>query len=145
VGEEFKMKYHSNIWYNMLSRCYKKTAHNYKWYGAIGVTVCQEWRDSLHVFTADMGNRPSPKHTLDRIDNTGEYSKTNCRWSTSKENNNNRRDSGRKELVDGEMLTAQDCMKKYGITYTVFSFYKCKKKLNFQQTVDARRAMRCPK
>lgn len=81
-------------WYNMLDRCYDKTNRQYADYGGRGITVCDEWRGptGLAQFVADMKERP-PGNSIDRIDNDGAYCKANCRWSTRKEQQHNRRDS----------------------------------------------------
>jgi hypothetical protein len=75
----------------MLNRCYSKTCNGYQNYGGRGITVCERWRNSFEAFRADMGEQPSDKHQIDRIDNDGNYEPGNCRWATAKENSRNKR------------------------------------------------------
>ena len=72
-------------WCNMKTRCYYKEYNQYYRYGGRGIKVCDRWLDSFENFLFDMGKKPSPKHSLDRIDNDGNYEPSNCRWSTPKQ------------------------------------------------------------
>lgn len=87
-------------WRGMLSRCYNKNAHNYKWYGAVGVRVCDEWQH-FEAFLSDMGMRPDG-FTLDMVDPYREYSKLNCRWIDRRLQNKNKKNSKWRKNVNGE-------------------------------------------
>jgi len=78
-------------WTQARYRCGKKDHPNYRNYGGRGISVCDRWQDSFDAFYADMGPRPSDKHSLERVDNDKGYSPENCKWATSKEQGNNKR------------------------------------------------------
>ena len=95
-----------DIWYNMIQRCTIPEHYNYKNYGARGITVCDEWL-TIEGFLQDMDNRPSKLHSIDRIDNDGNYCKENCKWSTTKEQGNNRRTNRILEYNDKKQTITQ--------------------------------------
>lgn len=80
-------------WANMIRRCCDKKDMAYKNYGGRGIAVCKAWLESFDVFLADMGRKPTRKHSLDRIDVNGNYEPTNCRWATTKEQARNKRNN----------------------------------------------------
>jgi hypothetical protein len=72
----------------MFDRCINPKDAYYHRYGGRGIRICDRWRD-FQAFLADMGERPSPQHSLDRIDVNGHYEPANCRWATKVQQANN--------------------------------------------------------
>lgn len=81
-------------WAAMKARCFNPRIRNFRNHGGRGITVCAEWRDDFDAFLAHVGRKPSPRHSLDRIDNDGNYEPGNVRWATALEQRHNRRPWG---------------------------------------------------
>jgi hypothetical protein len=102
------------IWGAMLERCQRPNHRYFHRYGGRGITVCDRWRYSFQAFLDDMGERPSPQHSLNRIDNDGNYEPGNVRWALSTEQNRNRSDN-HFVTFQGETLCLTDWARRVGI------------------------------
>lgn len=101
-----------SIWEGMKDRCNNPKSPAYCHYGGRGITVCDRW-NTYENFLADMGERPE-RMTLDRINNNGNYEPSNCRWTTMKEQGNNKRDNRIIEC-NGKSQTLQQWSDEIGI------------------------------
>jgi len=102
-------------WKAMKRRCFKSSDSYYHCYGARGITVCKRWL-SFDNFYADMGAKPSPSHSLDRIDVNGNYEPTNCRWATAKQQSNNKRATTH-VTFEGQNLSLKEWSDGEGFAY----------------------------
>lgn len=85
-----RLTHEYNCWAMMKQRCLNPKATAYRHYGARGIGVCDRWR-AFAAFIADVGSAPSPRHSLDRINNDGDYEPGNVRWATKSEQAKNQR------------------------------------------------------
>jgi len=119
----------------MLNRCRNENEGNYHNYGGRGIAVCERWKESFEKFFEDMGPRPSVKHSIDRIDNDGNYEPGNCRWATSKEQSRNKRVN---YLVshDGETKCVSEWAEKHGLKSSVLYYRLVKLGWTFEKSVS---------
>jgi hypothetical protein len=103
------------IWRQVKSRCLNSNNPSYSDYGGRGISICKRWEDSFEAFLLDMGERPSDRHSIDRIDNSGDYEPGNCKWSTFAEQNRNYR---RNIIIEhnGQAKCLADWADEMGIT-----------------------------
>lgn len=102
------------LWMRMIQRCTDPNVDSFENYGGRGIKVCDRWLASFKNFYADMGPRPAGM-SIDRIDVNGNYAPENCRWADAETQANNRRNCKHVELF-GEMLTAPQIARRYGIS-----------------------------
>ncbi len=122
VRQKLKRAYHArkerfpehNAWRAMIDRC-----NNRPDYAGRGITVCTRWRRSFANFLADMGPRPSPRHSIDRYpDNDGDYTPSNCRWATASQQQRNTRQNHILR-IDGRSQSLRAWADESGIKYDV--------------------------
>jgi hypothetical protein len=108
------------VWRSMLDRCRNPNGATYARYGGRGIAVCARWQGSFEAFYADMGPRPSPEHSIDRIDNSGNYEPGNCRWATHTEQALNKRNNRFIEW-NGARLTVTQWAGRIGVSQSALS------------------------
>lgn len=100
------------IWVQMRNRCRDPLSARY---GARGIRVCDRWDRSFAAFYEDMGPRPGPSYSIDRINNDGDYEPSNCRWATQREQMSNRSVNHFLEL-HGESATIAEWSRRTGLS-----------------------------
>lgn len=111
--------YHS--WSGIIQRCHNENHPRYHDYGGRGITVCSEWKEDFINFLHDMGECPSNKHSIERIDNNKGYDKHNCKWATPQEQSRNTR---RNVYIthEGITLTRKEWAAKTGLSETAIKY-----------------------
>ena len=124
-------------WVNMKTRCYNETVEDYPDYGGRGIIVCDRWLGDkgFENFLSDMGKKPSPGHSVDRINTNGIYEKDNCRWGTEEQQVRNKRNNVWIEC-NGIKMILSDWARYFGVDqgnlaasikakgiYRVYEFY----------------------
>lgn len=104
------------IWTQIKQRCLNPADATYHNYGARGITIAEEWQSDYAAFAEYMGERPSDKHTVERIDNDGNYEPGNVRWATRSEQGRNKR-TNRMVTHDGRTMCLKDWAAHSGIPY----------------------------
>ena len=102
------------VWSHIIGRCENPNDTAYHNYGGRGISVCRRWRESYEAFLSDVGRRPSDRHSIDRIDNDGDYKPGNVRWATSAQQMRNVR-INRWITYGGRRLCLKDAAETYGI------------------------------
>ena len=117
-------------WASMKARCYQPGHHFSEHYGARGITVCDKWLHDYPAFLADVGRRPSPRHSIDRIDNSKGYSPENVHWATASEQQINRRNT-RMVVYEGKPSSVTLLARRFGL-----NSYILKERLDRGWTVE---------
>lgn len=129
-------------WMNMRKRCYDTKHESYPDYGGAGIVVCERWRNDFAAFLADMGLKPTPRHTIERIDGTKGYSPENCKWATQAEQNRNT-SQNRNITIDGRTQCLADWAKEKGRKLATIH-YRVNRGMTFEDAIltPIRRAAR---
>lgn len=123
------------IWCEIKIRCCNPNNHAYHNYGGRGIRVCDRWLHSFENFLADMGERPSTDHSIDRIDVNGNYCPENCRWATRKEQANNRRSNILVEY-NGKTQTLKQWCDELGLNFSNARYVLRKTGRSFEYIVN---------
>jgi hypothetical protein len=118
-------------WTCMKGRCYNRAIKSFKHYGGRGIKVCDRWLQSFENFLADMGERPSLRHTIERINNDGNYEPNNCKWIIAEHQALNRRSTKitRSQIADvvdlirSKDYTHLEIAKIYGVSESNIAYY----------------------
>lgn len=104
------------VWQGMIQRCNDQHHKSFPDYGGRGISVCPEWLNSYQTFLSDVGRRPAPGYTIERIDNNGNYEPGNVRWATRREQGSNKSNNRRLEW-NGKTQAMSQWAREFGIPY----------------------------
>ena len=140
----------ANIWYGMHQRCYNPKSIAYKYYGARGISICDEWIDDYKAFQDwALSHGYSDELSIDRINNDGNYCPENCRWATMKEqiaNQRPRSEFNRPEFykkhgmtitMDGETTFLSEWCEQYGLLVPTVTYRVKKKGMTWEQAIKS--------
>ncbi len=122
------------IWKGIKTRCLNKNNRAYVYYGGRGIRICEKWSNSFVQFLSDVGNRPSEKHSLGRINNDGNYEPGNVRWETEEQQRNNT-SSNRFFVVEGTRMTLAQVSRLFGIDRRDIGYRIDRKGMTFEQAI----------
>lgn len=123
------------VWRGIIERCCDPKSQNFARYGARGITVCAAWRTSFKKFLADVGQRPTRYHSIEREDNDGNYEPNNCCWATRhKQSRNTRRN--RFVMVGVSKLCIVDAAAAIGSRATTIYHYAKREAVSMQEAVN---------
>lgn len=123
-------------WQSMKDRCYNEENENFHNYGGRGIVVWHTWMKSFNNFYRDMGPRPGPEYSIDRIDVNGNYRPSNCRWATAREQANNRRANQHHEF-QGRARTLAEIARIVGLSPSTIAT-RLRKGKSIQEAVEGR-------
>lgn len=118
----------------MRSRCNGSIAYYDRSYGSLGIKVCERWANDFEAFYEDMGPRPSPHHSIDRIDGNGNYCPPNCRWATQIEQCRNLR-VNKIVTVGGQPMTLAEAAELAPVSYNTV-VYRIKRGWNIDDAIS---------
>lgn len=109
-------------WLGIKRRCSDPKCKDFAKYGARGICVCERWDGSFTAFLADMGEKPSADHSIDRLDPAGNYAPENCRWATSFEQGAEHKRSLRSVTINGErFVSLAAACRRFGVGRTTLN------------------------
>lgn len=127
------------IYHNMKSRCYLPTFSRYEYYGGRGIKICKEWLGKKgfdNFYNWAMANGYADNLSIDRIDNNGDYSPTNCRWVTQLEQNNNSR-KNHYITYNGETKSVSEWARIYNIHRCVLN-NRLRRGWSFEKSINTK-------
>lgn len=121
-------------WRSMIHRCTEPKDDAWSYYGGRGISVCDRWIKSFENFLFDMEPKPTPKYTIERIDNNKNYEPNNCRWATRKEQQRNRR-CNRTIECEGKILCVKEWA-EYSKIHSRTLTYRLNQGWNAEDTIN---------
>jgi hypothetical protein len=118
----------------MRSRCTNPNTPSWADYGGRGITICDRWLNSFEDFFTDVGHRPTPRHSLDRIEVNGNYEPGNVRWAIPETQGRNKRDN-HIVVVGEEKLTLADAADRATVPYNTF-LYRIKRGWSVEDAIS---------